>query len=155
MSTLVNTSDLPCSLMWEYIRVSSIYWVLSSLLFVVNAVESAINNLWLTMQRWMPFPANSKLFCHKPSSGGITSIFIGRQHSHPHWQGVKTCKIFSAQKLRVYISRTRSSSNEFIGYNNNNIIFHLYSAHIHYLSEALYKIISKTTIIKFRNKFKN
>ena len=37
-------------------------------------------------------------------------------HSHPHWQGVKTCKIFSAQKLRVYFSRTRSSSNEFIGY---------------------------------------
>ena len=36
--------------------------------------------------------------------------------------------------------------------NNNNIIFHLYSTHIHYLSEALYKIISKTTIIKFRNK---
>ena len=32
------------------------------------------------------------------------------------------------------------------------IIIHFYSAHIHYLSEALYKIISKTTIIKFRNK---
>ena len=32
------------------------------------------------------------------------------------------------------------------------LLFHFYSAHIHYLSEALYKIISKTTIIKFRNK---
>ena len=32
------------------------------------------------------------------------------------------------------------------------IIFNFYSAHIHYLSEALYKIISNTTIIKFRNK---
>ena len=32
------------------------------------------------------------------------------------------------------------------------IIFHFYSAHIHYLFEALYKIISNTTIIKFRNK---
>ena len=27
------------------------------------------------------------------------------------------------------------------------IIFHLYSAHVHYLPEALYKIIPKTTII--------
>ena len=57
------------------------------------------------------------------SLGGlITSIFIGRRHhrarphSHPHWQGVKTCKIFSARKLRVNFSRNSSSSNEFIGY---------------------------------------
>lgn len=44
--------------------------------------QSAIgyNNSWLMMQRWMPFPANSKLFCHKPSSGSLTSIFIGRRH---------------------------------------------------------------------------
>ena len=28
----------------------------------------------------MPFPANSKLFCHKPSSGSLTSIFNGRRH---------------------------------------------------------------------------
>ena len=32
------------------------------------------------------------------------------------------------------------------------IIFHFYSAHIHYLSEALYKIIFKTAILKFKNK---
>jgi len=32
------------------------------------------------------------------------------------------------------------------------IIFHFYSAHIHYLPEAFYKIISNTTIRKFRNK---
>ena len=91
---------------------------------IINQVslQSGINNPWLMMQRWMPFPANSKLFCHKPSLGGLTSIFIGRRHhsgmthSHPHWQGVKTCKIFSAQKLEVHFSRTRSSSNEFIGY---------------------------------------
>ena len=44
--------------------------------------QSAIgyNNSWLMMQRWMPFPANSKLFCHKPSSGSLTSIFIGRRY---------------------------------------------------------------------------
>ena len=44
--------------------------------------QSAIryNNSWLMMQRWMPFPANSKLFCHKPSSESLTSIFIGRRH---------------------------------------------------------------------------
>jgi len=32
------------------------------------------------------------------------------------------------------------------------IIFHFYSAHIDYLSEALYKIILKTAILKFKNK---
>ena len=37
-------------------------------------------------------------------------------HSHPHWQGVKRCKIFSAQKLEIHFSRTRYSSNELIGY---------------------------------------
>ena len=44
--------------------------------------QSAIryNKSWLIMQCWMPFPANSKLFCHKPSSGSLTSIFIGRRH---------------------------------------------------------------------------
>ena len=38
------------------------------------------NKSWLIMQCLMPFPANSKLFCHKPSSGSLTSIFIGRRH---------------------------------------------------------------------------
>ena len=43
--------------------------------------QSAIryNKSWLIMQFWMPFPANSKLFCYKPSSGSLTSIFIGRR----------------------------------------------------------------------------
>ena len=37
-------------------------------------------------------------------------------HSHPCWQSVRKCKIFSAQKLEVHFSMTRSSLNEFIGY---------------------------------------
>ena len=41
-----------------------------------------------------------------------------------------------------------------IGFNNIIIIFHFYSAHIHYLSEALYKIISYTTIIKINSEIK-
>ena len=51
-------------------------------LFHYQSGQSAIryNKSWLIMQCWMPFPANSKLFCHKPSSGNLTSIFIGRRH---------------------------------------------------------------------------
>ena len=45
--------------------------------------------------------------------GGIIATW---PRSHPHWHGVKTCKIFSAQKLEVHFSRTRSCSNKFIGY---------------------------------------
>ena len=50
--------------------------------FHYQSGQSAIryNTSWLIMQCWMPFPANSKLFCHKPSSGSLTSIFIGRRH---------------------------------------------------------------------------
>ena len=49
---------------------------------IINQVslQSGINNSWLMMQRWMPFLKNSKLFCHKPSSGSFSSIFIGRRH---------------------------------------------------------------------------
>ena len=71
------------------------------------------------MQYWMPFPANSRLFCHKRSSGSLTSIFIGRRHHSGmtlFTPGVKRCKIFSAQKLQIHFSRTRNSSNELIGY---------------------------------------
>ena len=60
------------------------YWITRARLRFCHyqSGQSAIryNESWLIMQCWMPFPANSKLFCHKPSSGSLTSIFIGRRH---------------------------------------------------------------------------
>ena len=72
--------------------------------------QSAIrhNNLWLMMQRWMPFPANSKLFCHKPSSGSLTSIFIGRRHHSgmtAFTPTLTTCSFFQDYILFKWINR--------------------------------------------------
>ena len=75
------------------------------------SLQSGINNLWLMMQRWMPL-----LQALLPQLSLVGAIIAAWPHSHLHWQGEKTCKIFSARKLGVNFSRNSSSSNEFIQY---------------------------------------